>query len=262
MNIALLHSVCYPEQTLMKKTLLAAGLAATLIPCAVQAGPTYLIDSAASYVDALVPFWTSQPSSFGGFFDPSQPPPPPTFDWTLNWTSQRFSLSGSFTLDEEVSPFVPGVSHLNLSNVTLQTNAPAYTSVSLPSFVTRTGASLQRSGAAGWSDPFSGYYIICICSNSYFGSWFEYQGSFDGTTLDLVGIKVHGWPFSPFVFGAPEQPQLTDADLAAFAGGASPFSLRATAAVPEPTPLALLTIGLAGLATLRRRGRSRNAYGG
>lgn len=148
MNVALLRGICYREQTKMKKTLLAVGLAATLIPCAVQAGPTYLIDSAVSYVNVLVPVWTSQPSSFGVFADPSQPPTPPTFDWTLNWTSQRFSLSGSFTLDQEVSPFVPAVSHLNLSNISLQTNAPAYTSVSLPSFVTRAGTAVQRSGSA------------------------------------------------------------------------------------------------------------------
>ncbi|TAN73069.1 MAG: PEP-CTERM sorting domain-containing protein [Gallionella sp.] len=241
----------------MKKTLYSVGLAAALIPCAAQAAPTYLIDSAASYVDALVPVWTSQPSYFVGISDPTQPLPPPTFDWALSWTTQRFSLSGSFTLGEEVSPFVPMVSHLNLSNVAVQTNTPAYTGFFLPSFVTRTGVAVERSEWVGWSDPFYGNSFICGCM--MLGPWFEYQGSFDGTTFDLVGSQVNvSTPMMSMFLGIPEQPQLTDADLAASAGIFS-FSLRASAAAPEPAPLALIIIGLAGLAALRRS--SRDAYG-
>jgi hypothetical protein len=236
----------------MKKSIWAIGFAVAVATANSFGASHYRIDPG-SYVEAWVPVWTSQPA-WSEPYEIGEPPPPSTFDWTLGWEMQRFALSGIVALNEEPSPYASGVSHLHFASADVQTSAPAYAEFSLPSYVTRIGTALQRSGSPGWSDPFFDDYVICGCASSGFG-WAEYEGLFDGTTLQLNRSLVGGLGPPTLIFSnLPEQP-LASADQLALGSGVFKFSLTAhVAAVPEPEISAMLLVGLGILALgVRRR---------
>lgn len=233
---------------------------------------TYLIDSARSEVRAYVPNWERQLSYTNWWtpdlVDPDTGLPIPEvvlYDWTLTWPLTPFSIQGQFNLDEQPSPWVADKSRLQLTNLSVTSDIPAYANFSLDmaTLLSYTPSSQQ----VGWSSG------VCYDDNYYGGNWscsgmssgitWEVEGSFDGQTLDISGYfwGVMG-PYDGDTFVGLTDTTQPDylADLTA-ATGLYTYHIVAVQSVPEPESFLLMSAGFlliaARLRFAKKQGRGR-----
>lgn len=210
------------------RTAFAPVLALTLLGTA--APPAYAINLV---IDSSLSSVTYTPGGFT-FCDPSGNCNPPS-------QPQTFAMSGGFALVQETvfvtTSFIPldgyDREQIRFESVAVDSGGAAALGFSFPNYF----AVLTGELFAANEDPCTWFPSTGSCFSM--GSFGNYSGSFDGTTLSMSGIDYAG-DFFPSSFS-----------FTLVARGEDPAS------VPEPGTLACLMAGALGLGLARRRNRSR-----
>lgn len=239
------------EMGIKRNIAIAAG--SLVFSCNVAvASQMYSIDSAQSWVSAYVPNWTAYNYTPPYLTGPGAPPPPtPTVVWNLDWTLEKFQLSGTFQGAAAIDPWAPmypGWGTLAITNESLQIQLPDY----LPAFALPDNIVYTLLG--GSIDPCGGPFIG---SCAFFGGAFSLGGTFDGVALELIGTSVGAVaPIGQVSLGVDPTQQIANP-------GPPPHleyppaqwgSYQVVAnTVPEPGTVPLMFLGIAALYHASRR---------
>lgn len=221
---------------------------------AAVAGQMYSIDPTQSWVSAYVQNWTAYNYTPLYITGPGAPPPPtPTVVWNLDWTLEKFQLSGTFQGTAEIDPWAPifsGWGAFAITNESLQTQLPNY----MPAFILPNFFTYTLPG--GNIDPCGGPFIG---SCGFSGGAIALEGTFTGVTLELIGTSVGAIvPVGQYTFGVDPTQQIANPgpppslDVNQYPAQWGSYQVVANA-VPEPGTLPLIFLGIVALYQANRR---------
>lgn len=235
----------------MNKRIAAACVGAIILSCnGVMAGQIYHIDPTQSYVMAYTPTWVISSYSFSLTQD-GQFISTPT--WETQWNLTSFALAGSFDGTTEWSSWAPGVGHFTIAQANFNVGIPSSVSFSPPpvaTFFQYTGTVDDSQGPCAF-DPFYGYPPSgWYCTGFSQGFSASVSGLIKEGTLDIQGSSG-GIPglLIPISYSGMSPPPSVDSGL--YPQGYL-YRIVATA-IPEPTALWLLGLGMVALLAQTKR---------
>lgn len=234
----------------------AAVIGGVIIFCnSAMAGQMYSIDPTQSWVSAYVPNWTAYNYNYTPPFvagPGALPTPTPTVVWNLDWTLEKFQLSGTFQGVAKIDPWAPmfpGWGTLAITNESLQTQLPNY----MPAFILPSFAYTLPGGNI---DPCGGPFIG---SCGFSGGAISLAGTFTGVTLELIGTSVGAiTPGGRYTFGADPTQQIVNPgpppylDASQYPTQWGSYQVVANT-VPEPGTIPLVLIGIAAVVQVGHR---------
>lgn len=215
-----------------------------------QAANTYTIDPTRSFVSTYTPVWINTGPFPAAASVPGEPALPQSYSWWLEWQLTPYAISGTFETEVVQSPFNPGVSRLQFSNIHLTSLIPTNAGFSLPATLSPYGGFRHYIAFSSCSyDDFYGLPEIYSCV--IMGAERQDSATLSGNSIFLKG-ELSGLPGFAWAEGPTIPPEITDLSSVA---GMFAYSIYA-AAVPEPGTLLLLLSGL-GLAAMSIRRKKR-----